>query len=305
LINVFVSDDYRMSVQCPFCLPSRLINNKTMKSINKTLIAIGLVAVSGAFLTSCNKTVTSGKVDGNWDVTSGAMNESWSTEDYSETTSSTFNGSTVSSTTTIKDGNDTDTDGSTTNMTISYTFDKKTGDYTTTRVQTTNEIDMYATYYVYNDSSDTYDYEGTFERVSARTSTITEAGLFTVTGDAGDDIEKNSQIVFHMMSMDEDFNEEYSYFDETSGDELYRVDIYEAEYNFNTGETDYNRPESSDEGAESITGSSSSSLIWTVTELDKETMTVEWSDETNYVDEKENDNNYQSSSSGSWTLTAK
>jgi hypothetical protein len=278
-----------------------------MKSINKTLIAIGLVAVSGAFLTSCNKTVTSGKVDGSWDVTSGSMNESWSTEDYSETESSTFNGSTVSTTSTIKDGNNTETDGSTTNLTLSYTFDKKTGDYTATGVQTSNDVDQYGElYYFYNDSSETYEEEGVFERVAARTSTFVETGLFTVTGDAGDEIEKNSQIVFHMMGTNQDYTEEYTYFDEDSGDELYRVDMYRAEYNYNTGEYEYNRPESSDEGAGSVTGSSAtSSLVWTVTELDKETMSIEWADEINYVDEKDSDNNYQSSSTGSWTLTAK
>ena len=294
-----------MSVQYTFCLPSRLKTIITMKSFNKTLIALGLVAVSGAFLTSCNKTVTSGKVDGDWDVTSGSMNESWSQDDYSETTTSTFNGSKVTSTTTIKDGNDTDTDGATTDLKISYTFDKKTGDYSTSRVETSNDIDMYGTYYVFNDTTDEYEWEGTYERVANRISTITESGLFTVTGDAGDDIEKNSQIVFQMMSMSENFTEEYTYYDEESGDELNRSDIYEAEFNPNTFETDYNRPDGSDEGSESISGSSSSSLVWNVTELDKDVMTVEWSDDVNYVDGNDNDNNYQSSSTGSWTLTAK
>lgn len=276
-----------------------------MKTFNKTLIALGLVAVSGAFLTSCNKTVTPGKIDGDWDVTSGSTDESFVQEDYSRTVTSTFNGSTVTSTITVKDGNDTDTDGSTANMTISYTFDKKTGEYSSSRVETSEDVDSYGFYYVYNDTTDSYEYEGSFERVAARTSTINESGLFTISGDAGDEIEKNSQVVFQMMSMTDNYTEVYTYFDETTGDELNRTEIREAVYNPVTFETDYVRPDADSEGQESITGSSANSIVWNVVELEKDVMTVEWTDEVNYVDGTENDNNYTSTTTTSWTLTAK
>ena len=255
-------------------------------------------------ITSCSKTVTPRKLDGDWDVTSGTTEDSWIGDDYSRTTTSTFNGSTVTSTTTEKIGNNSETDGSTTDMTISYSFDRKSGEYSSTMVGTNEDVDFSGFSYYIEDTipgSDAYIYGGTYERVATRTSTTNESGLFTITGGAGEDIEENSQVVFQMMTQDVSYTETYLYYDEDSGDEIDRRDMYIYDWE----DDDYDNPSASDEGSESYTGSSSESMVWDVVEMDKETMTVEWMDETIYVDGTDADNNFTSTTSVSWTLTAK
>jgi hypothetical protein len=274
--------------------------------MKKTLFAIALTAVTGLFLTSCNKTVTTGKIDGEWDVTSGTVNSSYEDDDYTSTSSSNFNGSVMTTTTTTKYNGGTDTDTESSDVTMSYTFDKKTGEYTMTRVANETYVDNYSSYYEYDSNLDEYVYKGYFERTVDRTSTTTETGLFTISGDAGDDIEKNSQVVFHVMSTSVTYSDAYTYNDSSTDDVLDRDETYiQGTYNPNTGEYSYDKVDKSAAGTETYSGSSTESPVWNVTELKGGEMTVEGSDKTVYTDSEDDDAAYTSETTVTWTLTKK
>ncbi|GAB5539021.1 MAG: hypothetical protein Salg2KO_11240 [Salibacteraceae bacterium] len=277
-----------------------------MKFSNKSLLALGLVAAVGLSLTSCNNTVTSRKLDGTWRVTSGSGTYYYEDDSQETNSTTTYNG-TVEET----EGETDFTFGSTDfeserNVTYSYTFDRKTGEYTMTQITESEETDDFTSgsYYEYDDNLDDYVYAGTYLTTTERTSTSTQAGLFTVTGDAGDDIEPNTQIVFQMTSGSEEFEEMYSYEDESTGADLNAATTYVQIYNPNTNEFSYVRIQTESSGNTSQTGSSSSAPIWTVTELGGDEMMVTWTSETDFTDEEDSDNNYTERSTTNWTLTA-
>lgn len=279
---------------------------KLIELMKKTLFAIALTAVTGSFLTSCNKTVTTGKIDGEWDVTSGTYSSSYENDDYTSTSSGNFNGSKMTITTTTKYNGGTDTDTETSDVKISYTFDKKTGEYTMTRVATETYDDSFNSYYEFDTNLDDYVYKGYFTRTNTRTSTTTESGLFTISGDAGDDIEKNSQVVFHIMSTTEKYSDVYSYMDSSTEDELDADKTYlQGVWNSSTGEYSYDLVDKTAEGTETYTGSNSDSPVWNVTELKGGEMTVEYTDKTVYTDSEDADASYTSETTYSWTLTQK
>ena len=279
-----------------------------MKSTNKTLIAFGLIAATGLFFTSCNKTVTPRKLDGDWKVTSGSGTYSYE-DDFEETeTTSTYNGTvmTITGETDITGVGTLDIDQET-NVTYDYSFNRETGEYTMTSVSSSTEEDAFTggSYYEFDANLQEYVNAGTYIRTVERTSTSTETGYFTVTGDAGEDIEANSQIVFQKTSVSEDFKEVYSYKDADNNDQLSLSTTYVQEYNPITGAVVYTKIEDEDSGSTSASGSTANPLIWTVTELSwlGGEMMVEWTSEANFVDTEDSDNNYSSKTTNMWTLT--
>ncbi len=253
-----------------------------MKSTNKTLIAFGLIAATGLFFTSCNKTVTPRKLDGDWKVTSGSETYSYEDDNQETETTSTYNGTVMTTTgeTDITGGGTFDIDQET-NVTYDYLFNRETGEYTMTSVSSSTEEDAFTggSYYEFDANLQDYVYAGTYIRTVERTSTSTETGYFTVTGDAGEDIEANSQIVFQMTSGTNDFTEVYSYKDTTDNSQLSLSTTYVQEYNPNTQTFFYTKIDDEDSGSTSTSGSSDYSQIWTVTELSGGEMMVEWTSE--------------------------
>jgi hypothetical protein len=277
-----------------------------MKSTNKTLIAFGLIAATGLFFTSCNKTVTPRKLDGDWKVTSGSETYSYEDDNQETETTSTYNGTVMTTTgeTDITGGGTFDIDQET-NVTYDYLFNRETGEYTMTSVSSSTEEDAFAggSYYEFDANLQDYVYAGTYIRTVERTSTSTETGYFTVTGDAGEDIEANSQIVFQMTSGTNDFTEVYSYKDADNNDQLSLSTTYVQEYNPNTQTFVYTKIDDEDSGSTTTSGSSASAPVWTVTELSGGEMMVEWTSETNFVDTEDSDNNYSIKTTTMWTLT--
>ena len=277
-----------------------------MKSTNKTLIAFGLIAATGLFFTSCNKTVTPRKLDGDWKVTSGSGTYSYEDDNQETETTSTYNGTVMTTT------GETDLTGYGTfdidqeiNVTLDYSFNRETGEYTVTEVSSSTEEDAFTggSYYEFDANLQEYVFAGTYIRTVERTSTSTETGYFTVTGDAGEDIEANSQIVFQMTSGTNDLTEVYSYKDTTDNSQLSLSTTYVQEYNPITGAFVYSKIEDEDSGSTSTSGSYDYSQIWTVTELSGGEMMVEWTSEENFVDTEDSDNNYSSKTTNMWTLT--
>lgn len=277
-----------------------------MKSTNTTPIAFGLIAATGLFFTSCNKTVTPRKLDGDWKVISGSGTYSYEDDNQETETTSTYNGTVMTTTgeTDITGGGTFDIDQET-NVTYDYSFNRETGAYTMTSVSSSTEEDAFTggSYYEFDANLQDYIYAGTYIRTVERTSTSTETGYFTVTGDAGEDIEANSQIVFQMTSVSEDFTEVYSYKDTTDNSQLSLSTTYVQEYNPNTQTFFYTKIDDEDSGSTSTSGSSDYSQIWTVTELSGGEMMVEWTSEENFVDTEDSDNNYSSKTTNMWTLT--
>lgn len=277
-----------------------------MKSTNTTLIAFGLIAATGLFFTSCNKTVTPRKLDGDWKVISGSGTYSYEDDNQETETTSTYNGTVMTTTgeTDITGGGTFDIDQET-NVTYDYSFNRETGEYTMTSVSSSTEEDAFTggSYYEFDANLQDYIYAGTYIRTVERTSTSTETGYFTVTGDAGEDIEANSQIVFQMTSGTNDLTEVYSYKDTTDNSQLSLSTTYVQEYNPNTQTFFYTKIDDEDSGSTSTSGSSDYSQIWTVTELSGGEMMVEWTSEENFVDTEDSDNNYSSKTTNMWTLT--
>lgn len=269
-----------------------------MNTMKRTVILSMAVLFSAAILQSCGKTVSAKKLDGEWDVTEGTIKTASSytidDETYSSSSTSTFDGTTLKTTVPDEDG------GSVTissPMTISLTFDKKTGEYTKVTKMTDSEYEVvyYQAYYE-KDSGGNYVFSGYYERTTSRVSTETEEGLFTISGDAGDDIEKNSQVVFQMSSSESQYSDTYEYHVSFSDTEL------DAEGKYRMEGISYVELETSDSGTETTTGSSSTSEVWNVVELKKGEMQIEYSDVSSTTDE---DGTESYSAEYSWTLTQK
>lgn len=267
-----------------------------------TIAKLAAVAVVAATLiTSCNKTVTPRKLDGEWDVTAGSSSSSTSyTNDGVTTTyssSMSYDGS-VESHSQTSGGVTVTTE---VEITRAYTFDKKSGEYTSNIVSTDEEYST-STYQVYDDAEGNYDWMNIkyVDQVTSRTSTEDASGFFTITGDAGDEIEKNSQIVFQERSRTETYDDTYTYYN--SGTETAASVSGKYMYDWNTG--NYIPFPTSKSGSEIYSGEQSEATIWNITELKGGEMTVEYIYENNYED-TEDDYKTSSTTEGSWTLTAK
>lgn len=243
-----------------------------MKSTTTQLFLFALIA--GALtLGSCNRTVTNGKLDGSWSVTSGSSNttNTWTQGSSTTTTetSETFDGTTLSSTTT-QNGITSTVESA---MTIDVTFNKKSGEYDMRTVLTDPEYDVNYNSYYEKDANGNYQYVGYYERTTNRVSTTTQTGFFTVTGNAGDEIEKNSQIVFQERSSVTDFTDSYTYV--ISGTS---TAVTTTGYYYYDG-LEYIPLPTGESGTSTDTGVMSAGNIWNVTELKKDMMSVEYSDE--------------------------
>lgn len=171
--------------------------------MKKNISKISGLLLLGVFaLTSCKKTVTPRKLDGEWTVTSGSGSSN-STSLGSRTT--TFDGAKE---TTISGGTST-----VQAKTISYSFDKKAGTYSNITVKTDTDTDETITFAYYSKSGTEYTEEGDFIMTTVSVSTTTEDGTFTITGGTGD-IEKNTQIVLAPTSTVINSVETYSYKDD-------------------------------------------------------------------------------------------
>ncbi|MBT3646914.1 MAG: hypothetical protein HN542_01595 [Flavobacteriales bacterium] len=233
-----------------------------------------IAGVAGAVtLSGCNKTVTNGKLDGTWNVTSGASSttNSWTQGSVTTTTESseTFDGSILSTTTTSNGITETVQSS----MTLEVTFNKKMGEYDMKSVLTDPEYDVNYQSYYEKDVNGSYQYVDYYERTTSRVATTNQTGYFTVSGNAGDEIEKNSQIVFQERTDMTDFIDSYTYV--ISGTS---TSITPTGYYLYDG-TDYVPLPTSESGTSTNTGVMSAGSIWNVTELKKGVMNVEYSDE--------------------------
>jgi hypothetical protein len=261
-----------------------------MKAVTIKLAAV-LIAAAGVF-SSCNKIVTPKKLDGDWSVTSGTSTSSTTYTSGSTSTTytsnSTFNGSTLSQSTT--EGGITTTVSS--SMSIDYSFDRKTGEYTSVVTVTDPEYSE-NTYQVYDDVLGNYAVYMIVERRTSRVSTTTEEGFYTITGDAGDELEKNSQITFQERSSTETYTDSYSYFQVGTTTAM----SVSGKYYYDWNTLSY-MPFT---GKETVTGENSYAMIWNVTDLNKDEMNIEFSDIYNYSDGSSSSTS--SSETSSWTLT--
>jgi hypothetical protein len=184
--------------------------------MKKNIFKISSALLLSAFaLTSCHKTVTPRKLDGEWTVTAASGTEKNTNSDINGDNSSTiysFNGSTMTMTSTnIYPGIPTVTETTTVPMTISYSFDKKAGTYTITTVSTNTYNDQ-PNYYKLNPLTSDYDQAGVLDSKVVYVYTSIEKGTFTISGGTGD-IEKNTQIVLLKTSENTQSTSTYSYYE--------------------------------------------------------------------------------------------
>ncbi|MDQ3190141.1 MAG: hypothetical protein M3Q58_00955 [Bacteroidota bacterium] len=179
-----------------------------MKTLKNSILAITAIALI-ATATSCKKTVTPKKLDGEWKMTSGKVVDTYVDNDaniYVETT--TYSGETRSTVETENGIPEAAEPATPYTMTIS--FDKKAGTYEQVVVST----------YSYTDNIDTYKKDANgmetdqlnVDQKTVRVSTTTEKGVFTITGGTGE-IEKNSQFVLRANDSESNVTYTYTYFD--------------------------------------------------------------------------------------------
>jgi hypothetical protein len=268
-----------------------------MKRIILTLSAFAMV---GAILTSCNKGVISAKkLDGEW-VLVLASSETNSTYDDGDDTYETswtndFDGTTMTTVYTDDEGDQTTSSNPYSN---NVTFDREAGEYTAVEVGTDDEGEWVAVYIEDSIFPGYYPFSHYVWRKDITTSTTTTSGIYTLSGDAGEEIEKNSQIVFQVSSVEDEWTAVYTYFedededDEADMDGLYFYDAETGEYSddFPSGKT----------GTSSTTGSNLYTDVWTVTELKKGEMVVDVLMESN---NESSDSDVTTSSTTSGTMT--
>lgn len=270
--------------------------------MKKQLLLVAAIATSAAALVSCNKGVVSaGKLDGAWTVTSGSIETETTTtwDDDSETTTMSydFDGTTVEYT--YDDGDETETGEMT--MSMEFTFDKKTGAYTKSESTTDLEGSEYTTTYYETNDCDWFSGTGTLDVAVSTTTNTESSGIYTLTGDAGDDLEKNSQIVFQQDMWTSTTINTYTY-DITSGDATDATDVYNYTWNSTTGAYECVLFETETESTYTSDGFDGEAEIWTITELKKGEMTVMYSTMSNESD-PDNDWSEESTTDYNWTLT--
>lgn len=258
--------------------------------------------ISASMLASCSKGVVSTKkLDGEWEVTSGTITNTSTYEDGSSvTTVEEFDGTKSKVTTTYKDEDGSTSTTTENDMSISFTFDKKTGDYTMSRVSTVFDESYEGSYYtVEGGDVDNAEYGGSMVAAKKRKGTYSESGLYTLTGDAGD-IEPNSQIIFQPAKTSEDFETEITYMDEESGEVLNPSTTYIQEWS-NSGTYDYDKVQTAEEGTESSV-KDGVTWLWNVIELKKGEMEVEYTNSNSFTDE---DGTSKYETTYTWNLTQK
>ena len=259
--------------------------------MKKSFLKISSALMIGALvLVSCNKTVTSRKLDGEWTVTAGS----------GTTTSNYSSSNTISVSTFTYDGkNVTQNSGALVTispLTISYTFDKENGTYKKVETYTSTESDQMS-YYTKN-SSGTYSYGGSLDRKDVEVSTVTEEGTFTITGGTGE-IEKNTQIVFLPTSTLSNSTHTYSYYTGTVA-----VTDLSGKYvsDYSSGSNSYSLIPSTKVSSTTNTGVTTVGEILTVTSLKGGVMEVVSKNTSN---ETSGASSSSYSSEMKWTLTAK
>jgi len=246
--------------------------------MKKSILKFSGALLFGAIvLTSCNKTVTPRKLDGEWTVTSatGSYSQSENGNKYSSATA-TFNGTTM---TYISDG-----DSGSEDMTITYSFDKKAGTYTkvTTSTSTGKSIINYYTQIqpYQNQPSVSYNFVGKLDRKSVSVSTDSEKGTFTITGGTGD-IEKNTVIVLTPTSITKNGTVSYSYFIEGTSTQFTHLSDKYTNYNSSSYEV---LPSSKTTNETDTFKSSSKAEILKVESLKKGVMIIDMNDEETNVE---------------------
>ncbi|HET6243028.1 MAG: hypothetical protein H0V01_09480 [Bacteroidetes bacterium] len=264
-----------------------------MRTIKTSLFAITAIAFL-ATATSCKKTVTPKKLDGEWKVTSGKTIYNSTNSGTTTTTTYEFDGEkekiTYSYVGSVPVTND---------KTVSFSFDKKAGTYTKVTVATENDKDEDVSFYsrAQNISGNyTYNFEGYFDRIIKEVSTTTEKGTFTITGGTGE-IEKNTQIVLTETSNVSDANSTFTYFVAGGSTPLTITDRYEQSYGSGNN---YKALEASSSLTSSNTGLSSTATILNVSSLKKGVMEVNFTNSNTYVSGATT-TSYTSESN--WTLT--
>lgn len=250
----------------------------------KKLFTLSALLVAGSILvTSCNRTVTPRKLDGDWTVVSGerstTTSDTYDGVTYTSSTNSTYNGSTW----TVTETESGETETYTVTETIDYSFDRSTGEYMSTSVMTDPEYSEWTYIQVYDDADGNWSELTYVDRNTSRTSTTDIEGLFTITGDAGDEIEPNSQVVFQERTRTETYTDTYTYTDSENGTSA----SVAGKYWYDWSEGDYVPFPTSETGTETITMESTEAMVWNISELGGGEMMVEYT------------NNYSSSESGS------
>lgn len=176
-----------------------------MKTIKRTVFAFTAVAMLAATTQSCKKTVTPGKLDGEWEVTAGSGSSSYTSGGVTNTSTSTYDGKVE---TTTYGSVSTSTD-----KTMSYTFDKKAGTFTSKQVTKSTSSKQSTT--VYPDNTCSWSNGETVDRVTTAEVTSDLDGIFSISGSSGE-IEKNTRIVLQHNGEKKVTNYTYSYFNPTS-----------------------------------------------------------------------------------------
>ncbi len=218
-------------------------------------------AICSIVVTSCHKTVTPRKLDGDWTLTSST-----------NTSISTYTSGTVSTTTTVNDGSNTveTSDGDTLSYASSstFSFDKKAGTF----VQVVNESrPTTTTVTYYNKIGSDYYPVGTYTQKDNPSAVSTEYGTFTITGGTGD-IEKNTQIALITNSYTGVITHNYTYFDGSVQVTDFSNKYIET-YNSNN---QYEAMKSTVTRNGSSTGVNIDFTVLTVTELKKGVMDLKW-----------------------------
>lgn len=216
----------------------------------------------------------------------------------SYSSSSTFDGS-VMTTNTTSSGT---TTTSTSELTIEYSFNRETGEYSSVQVENDPEHSYWNYIQVFDDASGNYDYNNVMyvDRREARESTTEVSGFFTITGDAGDEIEKNSQVVFQERMRTLTYTDTYTYF--VSGTETPATVSGKYYYSYDQGA--YVPFETSNTATETNEGESAEAMVWNVVDLNKDELMVEYTNSSSQTSSYY-ESSYTTTSEVSWTLTAK
>jgi hypothetical protein len=177
-----------------------------MKNFKKIIVAIAALVILSTVFTSCKK-VSNGKLDGEWELTSGSETETYTEtgpENSSRKYTTTYDGKTRT-VVSITDGV-TQPAGPTTPYTMNLIFDKKAGTY---QMKSTSS---YKDDYEVSAVNSTTGEEKEFIVKDNVTYNSVEDGIFSITGGSGD-IKKNSQIFLRSGGYKSDWTRTYTYYD--------------------------------------------------------------------------------------------
>ncbi len=235
-----------------------------MKKQILKISGIALVAVIA--LTSCNKKVTSKKLDGEWSIKSGVGTRIETENGVSLTDNITFDGSKI----TIVDYMG-DTEVS--DQTMSFSFDKKTGEYTQTSTYIDNDTN-YVSYYTFDGTN--YNYSGEYTATSIENETELISGTYTITGGTGE-IKKNSQIVLSTTGTKTTTTTSYKYFDGLTEITNF-TGLFIEVFNYDTYTTEYRAMSSSNVETSNITEASSYAELINIESITKDEMVMNFED---------------------------